>query len=58
MEPASAPPQDTTQNGDDNGMASWQAPAAAGQDMHMDQSFDNAPTGEDNYGSINVKEDG
>ncbi|KAH7392237.1 hypothetical protein DE146DRAFT_634397 [Phaeosphaeria sp. MPI-PUGE-AT-0046c] len=66
-EAASAPPQDTTQNGADNGMPSWQAPAAAGQDAHMDQSgynaagnqsFDNAPMGDDNYGSINVKEDG
>lgn len=66
-EPASAPPQDTTQNGADNSAPSWQAPTTAGHDTNMDQSgynpagdqsFDNAPMGDDNYGSINVKEDG
>jgi RNA-binding protein Musashi len=66
-EPASAPAPDTTQNGADNAAPSWQAPQAGGQDTHMDQSgynaggdqsYDNAPMEEDNYGPINVKEDG
>lgn len=66
-EPPAAPAQDFTQNGADNGAPSWQAPQATGQDMQMDQSgynaggdqsFDNAPMGDDNYGPINVKEDG
>jgi hypothetical protein len=68
-EQASAPAQDTNQNGPDSA-PSWQAPQAGGQDMHMDQaqsgynaggeqSYEsNAPMEEDNYGPINVKEDG
>ncbi|KAH3920348.1 hypothetical protein HBI56_068910 [Parastagonospora nodorum] len=66
-EPASAPAQDTTQTAADNAAPSWQAPSAGGQDAHMDnsgynaggdQSFDNAPMADNNYGPINVKEDG
>jgi hypothetical protein len=71
-EQASAPTQDTNQNGPESGAPSWQAPQAGGEDMHMDQaqaqsgynagvdqSYDsNAPMEEDNYGPINVKEDG
>jgi hypothetical protein len=69
-EQASAPTQDTNQNGAESGAPSWQAPQAGGEDMHMDQaqsgynaggdqSYDNnAPMEEDNYGPINVKEDG
>ena len=63
----SAPPQDTAQNNGHDDAHSWSAPAARGEDAHMehsgynaggDQSYDNAPTQEDNYGPINVKEDG
>jgi RNA-binding protein Musashi len=66
-EPASAPAPDTAQNGADSAAPSWQAPSAGGEDAHMDhsgynaggdQSYDNAPMEDDNYGPINVKEDG
>jgi hypothetical protein len=69
-EQASAPTQDANQNGAESGAPSWQAPQAGGEDMHMDQaqsgynaggeqSYEtNAPMEEDNYGPINVKEDG
>lgn len=66
-ESASAPPQDATQNHNQNAEASWAAQGAAGEDTQMgqsgfnaggEQSFDNAPAGDDNYGPINVKEDG
>ncbi|KAJ4375807.1 hypothetical protein N0V83_001084 [Neocucurbitaria cava] len=64
----SAPTQapDPAQNGGQEGAPSWQAPAAGG-DGSMDhsgyngggnQSYDNAPMEDDNYGPINVKEDG
>lgn len=52
---------------DDNDTPSWQALAAGGEDMHMDHSgynggghhsYDPAPMEEENYGPINVKEDG
>ncbi|EMD63446.1 hypothetical protein COCSADRAFT_160854 [Bipolaris sorokiniana ND90Pr] len=66
-ESASAPPQDATQNHNQNAEASWAAQGAAGEDTQMgqsgfnaggEQSFDNAPAEDDNYGPINVKEDG
>jgi RNA-binding protein Musashi len=66
-EPSSAPAQDTTHNGGENTVPSWQAPQASGEDSHMDhsgynaggdQSYHNAPMEDDNYGPINVKEDG
>lgn len=63
-----APPQDTTQSHGQDAESSWPAQqGAAGEDTHMDQSganagaeqsFDNAPAEDDNYGPINVKEDG
>lgn len=64
-EAASAPAHDTAQNGQE-GAPSWQAPPG-GDDTKMDhsgyngggdQSYDNAPMEDDNYGPINVKEDG
>lgn len=66
-EPASAPPQIAAHNGEQQAAPSWQPQAAGGDDSHMDhsgfnaggnQSYDNAPMEEDNYGPINVKEDG
>jgi RNA-binding protein Musashi len=67
-ESASAPPQDTTQSHGHDAESSWPGQqGAAGEDTHMDhsgpnagaeQSFDNAPAEDDNYGPINVKEDG
>jgi RNA-binding protein Musashi len=66
-ESESAPAPDTTQNGAEGAPSSWQAPHAGGEDTSMDhsgynaggdQSYGNAPMEEDNYGPINVKEDG
>lgn len=66
-EPAAAPAPDSAQNGGQDSASSWQAPAAGGDDSNMDhsayngggnQSYDNAPMEDDNYGPINVKEDG
>jgi RNA-binding protein Musashi len=68
-EQASAPAPDTTQNGPESAAPAWQVQQAGGEDMRMDQaqsgynaggdqSYDNAPMEEDNYGPINVKEDG
>lgn len=66
-EQASAPAPDAAQNGAESAAPSWQAPQAGGGDLHMDhsgynaggdQSYDNAPMENDNYGPINVKEDG
>lgn len=46
---------------------SWQEPAAGGNDTNMDgsaynnggaQAYDNGQNDDDNYGPINVKEDG
>lgn len=65
--PASAPVPDTAQNGGQDAAPSWQAPGAGAEDHSMgqsgynaggDQSYDNAPAEDDNYGPINVKEDG
>ncbi|XPS74489.1 hypothetical protein M3J09_006605 [Ascochyta lentis] len=62
-EPQSAPPQETAQDA----APSWQEPAAAGNDTNMDgsaynnggnQAYDNGQNDDDNYGPINVKEDG
>ncbi|CAN9198096.1 unnamed protein product [Alternaria alternata] len=66
-EPVSAPPQDSTHDNGQNAAPSWPAQAGGEQDSHMDQSgynaggdqsYDNAPVDDDNYGPINVKEDG
>ncbi|CAN9405360.1 hypothetical protein AA0119_g3561 [Alternaria tenuissima] len=66
-EPVSAPPQDSTHDNGHNAASSWPAQAGGEQDSHMDQSgynaggdqsYDNAPVDDDNYGPINVKEDG
>ncbi|KAI4713860.1 hypothetical protein J4E90_003427 [Alternaria incomplexa] len=66
-EPVSAPPQDTAQNNGQDSAPAWPAQGAADGDSHMDQSgynaggeqsYDNAPMDDDNYGPINVKEDG
>lgn len=70
-EPASAPPAETAQNDAHDAAPSWQNQPAANQDQIMDssgykgggnnnnnQSYDNAPVEDDNYGPINVKEDG
>ncbi|KAH8726439.1 hypothetical protein GQ44DRAFT_613658 [Phaeosphaeriaceae sp. PMI808] len=66
-ETVSAPAQDAAQNGADSAAQSWQAQAAGGEDAQMDQSgynvggdqsYGNAPMEDDNYGPINVKEDG
>ncbi|KAG9193309.1 hypothetical protein G6011_03344 [Alternaria panax] len=66
-EPVSAPPQDTTQGNGQDAAPSWPAQGGGEQDSHMDQSgynaggvqsYDNAPMDDDNYGPINVKEDG
>ncbi|RYN36664.1 hypothetical protein AA0112_g4607 [Alternaria arborescens] len=66
-EPVSAPPQDSTHDNAQNAAPSWPAQAGGEQDSHMDQSgynaggdqsYDNAPVDDDNYGPINVKEDG
>lgn len=68
VESANAPPEETTQHGDQDAAPSWQGQAPGGNDSHMDhsgynaggnQSYDNAPMEDDNnYGPINVKEDG
>ncbi|KAF2029922.1 hypothetical protein EK21DRAFT_89344 [Setomelanomma holmii] len=68
VEPASAPAPEAAQNAAENGAQSWQAQQAGGDDSHMDQSgynggggeqsYDNAPMDDYNYGPINVKEDG
>lgn len=66
-EPTSAQIPNSAQNGGQDAASSWPAPAAGGDDTNMDhsgynaggnQSYDNAPTEDDNYGPINVKEDG
>jgi RNA-binding protein Musashi len=66
-ESAAAPVPVTTKTEDANDTSSWQAHAAGGDDAHMDHSgyngggdhsYDHAPMEEENYGSINVKEDG
>jgi RNA-binding protein Musashi len=63
----SAPPLDSAPNNGEDAAPSWQQQAAGGEDSHMehsgynaggDQSYDNAPMDDDNYGPINVKEDG
>ncbi|UPX09554.1 uncharacterized protein EKO05_0000241 [Ascochyta rabiei] len=54
-EPQSAPPQETTQDA----APSWPESAVGGNDTNMDASaYDNAQNDDDNYGPINVKEDG
>ncbi|KAK1916298.1 hypothetical protein P3342_004116 [Pyrenophora teres f. teres] len=66
-EPTNAPPQDSTQNNGQDAAPTWPAQDAPNQDSHMDQSnfnagadqsYENAPMEDDNYGPINVKEDG
>ncbi|KAF2850296.1 hypothetical protein T440DRAFT_397133 [Plenodomus tracheiphilus IPT5] len=66
-EPASAPPAEAAQHDAHNAAPSWQGQATGNDDSHMDQSgyngannqsYDNAPMEDDNYGPINVKEDG
>lgn len=66
-EPTNAPPQDSTQNNGQDAAPSWPAQDAPNEDSHMDQSgfnaggeqsYENAPMEDDNYGPINVKEDG
>lgn len=68
-EPAHVPQQDTAQHGgQDSNVQSWQGQAES-HESHGDQSGynagagnqsynDNAPAEDDNYGPINVKEDG
>ena len=62
-EPQSAPLQETAQDP----ASSWQAAVTGGDDTNMDgsaynnggnQSYDNGQNDDDNYGPINVKEDG
>ncbi|EDU44494.1 conserved hypothetical protein [Pyrenophora tritici-repentis Pt-1C-BFP] len=66
-EPTNAPPQDSTQNNGEDAAPSWPAQDAPNQDTQMEQSnfntgavqsYENAPMEDDNYGPINVKEDG
>jgi len=65
-EPVNAPIQEAPQNGGQESAPSWQG-QTGGDDSHGDhsaynagagQSYDNAPMEDDNYGPINVKEDG
>ncbi|KAL5113676.1 hypothetical protein ACEQ8H_008429 [Pleosporales sp. CAS-2024a] len=66
-QPPGAAAPDAAQPSADAAAPAWQAAPAAGEDSHMDQSaynargeqsYDNAPPEDDNYGPINVKEDG
>ncbi|KAJ4383633.1 hypothetical protein N0V86_001688 [Didymella sp. IMI 355093] len=63
LEPHNAPTLDAPQDA----APSWQEPAAAGGDANMDgsafnnggdQSYDNNQNNDNDYGPINVKEDG
>lgn len=65
-EAASAPTQEAPQNGAQDSAPSWQGQAGGdvshgnqtGYNGGGGQSYDNAPMEDDNYGPINVKEDG
>ena len=64
---ANEPASDNAYNGADNGTAVKQEAGLEGDDMDMNgsawngggnQSYDNVAMDDDNYGPINVKEDG
>jgi len=66
-EPVAAAVQPKLESSADTPAQSWQGQSGGGDDTNMDhsgynaggdQSFDNGPADDDNYGPINVKEDG